>query len=186
MGMLLDNWYLTNNLVWSLMEIASRRRLAVIIPTLDISQPILIQSFFTFADTCEHIEQWAIVYKECVRKFGLPNSAQELKAAFCKTVKTKKANTPYISGVLVNKPRFYNLGRLLPIRLDEVFSANRVIEGEFSQNICASPDNKSMCNIDLLRLSFPSSFVYGYNNASWSRLFPSWVILWRSGLRAWI
>ena len=89
MVVLLDNWFLTNNLVLSLMKIASRRRLALIIPTLDISHPILIQSFFTFSETCEHIEQWALLYKESFKKFGLPNSANELQAAFSKTVASK-------------------------------------------------------------------------------------------------
>jgi hypothetical protein len=139
------------------MEVAARKRLTIVLPTLDITHPISIQEFFTFSDNCELIEQWSLIYRESLRKFGYSTSANELRAAIFKTIKARKASTPYIKGILVDKPRFYSIGRILPIKLKDSFSTNLLIREEFRKNICGSPDNRSMCNIELLRLSFPDT-----------------------------
>ena len=148
------------------MNLYGNDRLSIL--TIEISHPVLIQEFFTFSNTCELIEQWALIYKDTIKKFGYSGSANELKAAVLKTVKAEKATTPYIEGVLVNQPRFFNIGRLSPLRLEGVFSANQVIKNEFTKNLSCDPSNESMCNIDFLRLSFPETLMEVQNDINFS------------------
>jgi hypothetical protein len=155
MCMLATNWLLCNNLVYSLLEMAARRRLAVLITTIDISNPIKFQNFQNFSDYLELIEQWVVISRESVRRYGTPNSIKEMVAAVRKVIEEKKAVSPYLKGVLIENPRYFPQSKILPIYLENVFSTNKIVEMELSKGYGAAPENFSMSNRDLLRKTFP-------------------------------
>ena len=121
MSTLTDNWIMCNNLVFALYEIASRRRLAVLIPTIEITHPIKLQAFHHFSNNMELIEQWQSLYRDITKKWGTPYSTNELSAAVSKNKLSQKNATPYQNGVLSTFPRLFSLGRVLPVKMDEAF-----------------------------------------------------------------
>jgi hypothetical protein len=157
MDTLTDNWIMCNNLVFALYEIAGRRRLAVLISTLEITHPIKFQAFHHFSNNLELIEQWQSLYREIIKKWGTPFSTNELSAAIFKNKLTMKNVTPYQNGVLSTFPRLYSLGRVLLIKLDEAFCSNKILKTEFFKHMKSSPENSSMANLNLSQLSFPDT-----------------------------
>ena len=154
---LTDNWIMCNNLVFALYEIAGRRRFAVMIPTIDITHPIKLQAFHHFSNNMELIEQWQSLYKNIIKKWGMPSTTNELSAAVVKNKLTQKNVTPYQNGVLSTFPRLFSLGRVIPVKMDEAFSCNKILRDEFFNHMNASPVNSSMANLKLLILSFPET-----------------------------
>ena len=156
-GSMLKNWGLVSHLIHSLFEIASRTRLAVCIPDIYQRYPLTFNNFHNFAPKMEKIEEWNALSREVVKKFGNPQSLCELSAATKKTVQSRRANSPYIKNILIENPRMYKYGRVLPNKLCDIFSTNKVLSAEFNNFIKGSLDFKSKANLEVLRETFPET-----------------------------
>ena len=155
--MMLRNWLHISHLILALFEIASRARLSILIPDINTKCPIIIQTFEQFASTMEYIEEWAGLAREANKRFGPARTLCELSATITKTVANRGANSPYIKGILISNPRYFRIGRILPVKLSGVIFADYLVQEEFFNNIISNPEFDSLCNIELLRRAFPKN-----------------------------
>ena len=143
----MQNWYMVSPSISAMFEFAARTRLSVLIPDIAFRFPLNHQNFGEFADQIEMIEETTILHKDVVRRFGLPSNLNELTTAFLKTVSDRRYNSPYLKQVLVIKPIFYPVCRILPNCIMKVFFMVEVIKKEIFDSIKASPDFRTIANL---------------------------------------
>ena len=105
----------------------------------------------------ECIEEWSTLAKMTFRRFGDASSLCELTASILKTVKNRKANSPYAKKVLNNAPRFFKIGRIMPKNLKGVICIEAIVQDEFFHNITSNPEFETNANISMLRKAFPKT-----------------------------
>ena len=166
---------MVSTLIYALFKFAARTRLSVLIPDIASRFPLTIQSFGQFADQIEMIEEMTNLHKDTVRRFGLSKNVTELTSACTKTVADRRYNSPYLKQILLKKPRFYSLCRILPVCITKVIFVDEVIRQEIYDSIKASPEFRSIANLELLKNTFPLSLNaaqrdFGIYMSAWDEL----------------
>ena len=126
---------MTGPLTYALFEYASRTRLCVLIPDIATKFPIKIHNFGEFADQIEMVEEMHNLYRDTVRRFGIPTNITERTAACVKTVSDRRYNSPYLKQIFVKKPRFYKICRVLPTCITKVIFTDEVIRQEMFNSL---------------------------------------------------
>ena len=164
------NWSFCGNLIMSLYERASRYRLQTVIPGVVSDKPSNVKSTSEYVNSLEAIQDFAIVSRESLKRFGAPKTFSELVECIKTTVKDRNVKTPFMRGLLHNFPRIFRQSKILPGRVSQAFNSNAVILDairagylnlilmgkKFTASECeVNSDSYATVNLNLLKRAFP-------------------------------